>query len=103
MLGCPHDVAGFALLQNILAAKLGLQVGTFTHTISNAHIYDIHYDQAWELINRENEHSEVIFDAQPDYFDRAEKGDENLVKEIADQIMSQYAPLEPIKGMQIVL
>jgi thymidylate synthase len=103
MLGCPHDVAGFALLQNILAAKLGLQTGTLTHTISNAHIYDIHYDQAWELINRENEHTEVLFDAQPDYFDRAEKGDENLVSEIADQITNQYAPLESIKGMKIVL
>ncbi len=103
MLGCPHDVAGFALLQNILAAKLGLQTGTLTHTISNAHIYDIHYDQAWELINRENEHSEVLFDAQPDYFDRAEKGDEALVDEIAHQITNQYAPLESIKGMKIVL
>jgi len=103
MLGCPHDVAGFALLQAILAAKLGLKVGTLTHTISNAHIYDIHYAQAWELIERGNNHSEVLFEAQPDYFDRAEHGDEALVEEITGLISDQYHPLGPIAGLKIVL
>lgn len=103
MLGCPHDVAGFALLQHLLAAKLGLQAGTLTHTISNAHIYDTHYEQAWELTSRASDHAEVLFDAQPNYFDRAEKGDEALVEEITAQLTGQYKPLPPIKGMQIVL
>jgi thymidylate synthase len=103
MLGCPHDVAGFALLQNILAAKMGLKAGTLTHTISNAHIYDTHYVQAWELTNRENNHPEVFFEAQADYFDRGEKGDEALVEEITKKITDQYKPLGPIAGMKIVL
>lgn len=103
MLGCPHDVAGFALLQHILAAKLGLQVGTLTHTISNAHIYDIHYDQAWELTDRRNEHHEVLLDCQADYFDRAERGDEKLVEEIFNKLNEQYKPMGPIASLKIVL
>lgn len=104
MLGCPHDVAGFALLQHLLAAKLGLKPGTLTHTISNAHIYDTHYDQAWELTERKNnDHPEVLLRGQEDWFDRAEKGDETLVREIADMLTQQYHPLEAIQGLSIVL
>lgn len=103
MLGCPHDVAGFALLQAILAAKLGVAPGKLTHSISNAHIYDIHYQQAWELVERENKHAPIYFEAQPDYYDRAEAGDESLVPEITDILQKQYQPMLPIKGMKIVL
>lgn len=103
MLGCPHDVAGFALLQAILAAKLGVQSGKLTHTISNAHIYDIHYNQAWELVERESTHPPILFHAQPDYFDRAEKGDETLVTEIVDILNKQYKPQPAIKGLKIVV
>ena len=103
MLGCPHDVAGFALLQAILAGKLGLKIGTLTHSISNAHIYDTHYDQAWKLIDRESKHPEVFFEAQKDYFERAEAGDETLVDEIFGKLNSGYNPMGPIKGMKIVL
>ncbi|MBI2355600.1 MAG: thymidylate synthase [Candidatus Doudnabacteria bacterium] len=103
MLGSPHDVAGFALLQYILAAKLGVKPGMLTHSISNAHIYDIHYDQAWELLERENKHSEIIIDPQPDWFDRAEKTDESLVDEIFNLLNKQYHPLPVLEGMKIVL
>ena len=103
MLGCPHDIAGFALLQNILAARLGVKAGTLTHSISNAHIYDIHYDAAWALVDRTNNHSEVFLEAQPDWFARAEKGDEALVGEIFKLLNDQYKPLESIKDLKIVL
>ncbi len=104
MLGCPHDVAGFALLQHILAATLGIKAGTLTHSISNAHIYDIHYPQAWELVERKNdEHAEIFLEAQEEWFSRAEKGDEALVEEIAKGLHSQYHPLSPLEGLNIVL
>lgn len=104
MLGCPHDVAGFALLQNLLAAKLGLKAGTLTHTISNAHIYDTHYEQAWELIDRANEdHGEILLDPQPNWFDRAQAGDKKLVEEIAGILSSRYKPLGVVEGLKIVL
>lgn len=103
MLGNPHDVAGFALLQCILAAKLGVKPGKYTHTISNAHIYDIHYKHAWEILERDDSHPAVRFEAQPDYYDRAERGDGGLVEEIVGKLKSQYMPGPAVKGMEIVL
>jgi len=103
ILGCPHDVAGFALLQYILAAKLGVKPGRLTHSISNAHVYDIHYKTAWEILERENEHQKIILEPQKNWFDRAENADETLVEEIVNKLTKQYHPLAPIKGLQIVL
>lgn len=103
ILGCPHDMAGFALLQAILAGKIGCGVGKLTCSVSNAHIYDIHYGQAREIIERENDHGPVVFEAQEDYYDRAEKGDSVLLEEIFNKLNNQYNPLPAIKGMELVL
>ncbi len=103
ILGCPHDVAGFALLQRILAGYLGYQVGRFVFTTAHAHIYDIHYETAAELIGRKSEQRQFDFTADRDWFKRAEKGDRSLVEEIVTKIEKQYTPGEPIKGLKIVL
>lgn len=103
ILGCPFDVAGFAILQRIFAAHLGVKIGKYTHSISNAHIYDIHYDATKELIKRKNTHKPVIITAKPDYFERAKKGDEKLLDEILQQFDKQYFPQEAIKGLGIVI
>lgn len=103
ILGFPHDAAGFALLQNILAARLKVRVGKYTHSISNAHIYDIHYRAARMMIKKKNKHSEIKLEAQTSWFERAQKGDEKLVSEIVEKLESQYHPLPPIKGLKIVL
>lgn len=103
ILGCPHDIAGFALLQRILSARLGVKVGKLTHTISNAHVYGTHYEAANDLINRKNTHKKVDFIAEKNWFERAESGDEKLVEEIVNIIQKQYQPMESIKGLQIVL
>jgi len=103
ILGCPMDVAGFALLQHILAARLGVKVGTYCHSISNAHVYDIHYEVARELIKRDNDHEEIKVKPEKNWLERAEKRDESLADEIINQINDQYSPLEHIKGLKIVL
>lgn len=101
MLGCPHDAAGFALLQYMLAAKLKVKPGTYTQSVSNAHIYENHYEQAWEIVERKHNHPPIIFEPEEDYLDRAMAGDHTLVKEIVDQLTKQYEPMEPLKKMQI--
>ena len=103
MLGFPHDVAGFALLQTILAGVLGVRVGTYSHSISNAHVYDIHYESANELIKRKTEHPTINLKIPENAFTRAENGDKNLVLEIVENLFGQYQPQEAIKGLQIVL
>ena len=103
MLGCPHDVAGGALLMHILAGRLGVKPGKYTHSISNAHIYDIHYNQAWEILERPDDHPLIFLEAQKDWFERAEKFDDTVVDEIVSKLNQNYKPGAPIKGMQIVL
>ncbi len=103
ILGFPHDVAGFALLQCILAQELGVKPGIYTHTISNAHFYDIHYDTAKEIIKRKVAHKKVRLTLPPKSFSRAEKKDVNLVKEITLNLKKQYKPAPAIKGLKIVL
>ncbi|MEK7614995.1 MAG: thymidylate synthase [Patescibacteria group bacterium] len=103
MLGCPHDAAGFALLQCILAERLGLEPGIYTHTISNAHIYDNHFEAAQEFLTREHEHAPVRFRVPPGSYDRAVAGDVTLVEEIFQDLKNKYQPLESIKGMEITV
>jgi thymidylate synthase len=103
LLGCPFDVAGFALLQRILAARLGVRAGKYTHSISNAHIYDIHYDAARALIAREHDHAEIELAVPADTLARAERGDFALVDEIEALIAAQYHPLPLLPGLKIVV
>lgn len=103
ILGFPHDVAGFALLQMILAQKLGVRPGIYSHIIANAHVYDIHYDAAKTMIERETNHERVTISLPADSFERAERKDHALVEEINQQLVDQYKPGEAIKGLRIVL
>ncbi|HKU17973.1 MAG TPA: thymidylate synthase [Candidatus Saccharimonadales bacterium] len=103
ILGFPHDVAGFCLLQCILAQKLGVQPGMYTHCIANAHVYDIHYDAATEMIARSTKHKKITLGLPEDAFVRAEAKDPELVDEINDQLSAQYHPGTSIKGLRIVL
>lgn len=103
ILGFPHDVGGFALLQCILAQKLGVKPGIFSTSISNAHVYDIHYSAARSLIRRKSTHRPIRLHLPPKAYDRAEKKDPKLVAAIMSDLTKQYHPSEPIKGLSIVL
>lgn len=103
ILGLPHDVAGFALLQRLLVAKLNLKVGKMTVSLSHAHIYDVHYQAARELVNRDHDHAEIELQVGAEDFDRAEKGDESLIKEIVDNLLAQYHPLLALKLAPVVV
>lgn len=103
ILGLPHDVAGFCLLQLILAQRLGVKPGIYTHTIANAHVYDIHYDAAKEMIGRKSDMPKVSVKLPANTFARAEAKDTQLVEDINTPLTEQYQPGEAIKGLRIVL
>ena len=103
ILGCPHDVAGFALLQCILAQRLGVKPGVYTHTISNAHIYDSHYEGAKVIMERTNDHKDVVLHLPENAFKRAEEKDQSLADDIINDLSAQYKPSDPIPGLKIVL
>lgn len=103
ILGMPADVAGFALLQCILAQKLGVKPGVYSHSVSNAHIYDNHYDGAKEILSRNNEHPTIRLELPKEAFERAEKMDKDLADAIIDNLTKQYSPLEAIQGLKITV
>ncbi|MEK7581975.1 MAG: thymidylate synthase [Patescibacteria group bacterium] len=103
ILGGPSDIAGFAFLQCILAQKIGVSPGIYTHSISNAHVYDIHYQGAGEIIKRRNNHAPLQLHLPKNAFHRAEAKDRTLVEQIVEDISSQYHPDEAITGLKIVL
>lgn len=103
ILGCPHDVAGFALLQCILAQHLGVKPGKYTHVIANAHVYNNHYEGAEEMLKRPTTHKKIVMDLPENTFGRAEAKDPELVGEIFRSVKAQYTPGERIKGLRIVL
>lgn len=100
-LGLPHDVAGFAFLQHVIAQELGLPVGFYSHSISNAHFYSDQYEAAKELIKRKNKiQKEVLLKLPANTLKRAETGDTSIIDEIVEQMKVQYNPLESIKGIR---
>lgn len=103
ILGFPHDVGGFALLQCMLAQKLGVKPGVYSQTISNAHIYDIHYLAARTLIRRKHAHKPIRLHLPEHAFESAEKKDEKFVNAVIDDLTKQYRPGKSIDGLRIVL
>jgi thymidylate synthase len=103
LLGLPHDVAGFCLLQHILARRLGVRPGKYTHSISHAHIYDIHYEAAHELLRRAPSHPPIALEVPASAYERALAGDVTLVKEIEQALAAQYHPQPALPKLPIVL
>lgn len=103
VLGFPADVAGFALLQCILAQKLGVAPGVYSHSISNAHVYDNQYEAVKEMLGRTHDHAPIKLTLPKNTFERAEKKDKKLVDEIVAPLAAQYQPLPAITGLQVVL
>jgi thymidylate synthase len=103
ILGFPFDVAGFCFLQYVLAQRLGVKVGAYSHSISNAHIYENHYQGTEELMKRGNDHPPIKLNLPRDTFARAEKKDSSLITEIVEKLKKQYNPLPKIEGLKIAL
>ncbi len=103
ILGCPHDAAGFALLQCILAQKLGVKPGVYSHSISNAHVYDVHYAAVKEITQRNNEHPIVQMHLPQKTFERIERREAGIADEIIQELSNQYTPMDSIPGLKIVL
>lgn len=49
--GLPHDVFAFTMLQELVARKLGLELGCYKHFVGSLHLYDRHVPRAEKFID----------------------------------------------------
>ena len=50
ILGLPYDIFFFTMLHEIMAAELGVGLGTYSHRVGSMHIYDHHLDWAKKIL-----------------------------------------------------
>ncbi len=103
ILGLPHDVAGFALLLNILAQRLNLEPGHLHYSISHLHIYENQYKHCEEILARFNPHTEIKLNLPENTFQRAMDKDLSVVTEIISNFDYQYNPLGSLGKIPIAL
>jgi thymidylate synthase len=63
-LGLPHDVFAFTLLQEIVARSIGVNLGTYKHSIGSLHLYDKHLSKAKRFL-KEGWQSRITMPAMP--------------------------------------
>ena len=54
IMGFPYDVFNFTMMQEIMAGRLGVEVGKYTHVADSLHIYEDHFEMAERIINTEH-------------------------------------------------
>ena len=54
MFGYPYDVFNFTVLQKIMANRLGIEVGIYTHVVDSLHLYVEQMDWCEDIANEES-------------------------------------------------
>ena len=49
--GLPHDIFAFTMLQEIMAVKLGVELGSYHHSVGSLHLYQTERNKAKKYIN----------------------------------------------------
>jgi len=62
--GFPYDVYNFTMMQEIMAGKLGVAVGKYTHVVDSLHIYQEHFEIGRQLIDTPYITTPAIIDAR---------------------------------------
>lgn len=109
--GLPHDILGSRLIQEILAAYLGLHAGGLMYSISNAHLYEDQWGPAEEMLRRAESVPTATL-CGPDFGLTAANfqnimmppgPDDRAVEDLFENVMSIYKPWPPIAGPKLVV
>jgi thymidylate synthase len=110
-LGQPFDIIGFALLQQLMAQKLGVEIGYIHYTINHAHLYENQLGNSSILLNTDlPQHSPIIldiskFDSKTPLIDLIRNGSDEELDSILgfliNEIKPQYKPVQKLKPIKI--
>lgn len=62
--GFPYDVYNFTMIQELMAGKLNIPIGKYTHIADSFHIYEDDFEIAKEIINTPHNNEHLILDAR---------------------------------------
>lgn len=51
IIGLPHDIFCFSMLQEIMSKTINAKLGKYTHAVGSMHLYDCHIDKAKAFLN----------------------------------------------------
>ena len=105
-LGVPFNIASYALFLKILAHYTGHDVGIFTHTYGDLHIYENHFGAVREQLGRESRRLprvDIAMIPTPLFEPDAKAQVQHILKQIeelefSDIILSGYDPHPAIKA-----
>lgn len=93
-LGIPFNIASYAVFLMMVAQVTGFELGTFVHTIGDAHIYTNHFEQIELQLKREPRRLPIL------------KINKNVTRledfKFEDFELVDYDPYPPIKGVVAV-
>lgn len=110
--GVPHDIFGSRIVQELIAAGLGILPGAISYLVSNAHLYEDQWPAAEEMFaraermttnNAKTKLMKTNFKLTKDDFARAMICDAELPLEIHKKVMEHYDPWPAITGPKLVL
>lgn len=85
--GTSYDVFNFTMLQEIMAKRLGLEMGWYLHFVGSVHIYDRHLHMAEEMLGCTGFRKYVM----PEMPSEPEKSIQDLLKAEADLRVNGYS------------
>lgn len=64
--GLPHDIFAFTMLQEIIARSVGVDLGTYTHSVGSLHLYKKMKDEAVNYLDEGFQSTKKLMAAMPD-------------------------------------
>lgn len=56
-IGFPHDIFAFTMMQEIVASRLGVEIGSYRHAVGSLHLYEKHFERARTYLGEGWQHS----------------------------------------------
>ncbi len=63
--GLPHDIFSFTMLQEIVARKLSVEIGTYKHAVGSLHLYDSKCGAAQQFLDEGWQSTEMAMPSMP--------------------------------------